>query len=99
MVVVGTFDGVTILKSDVGGWVNLIKEGAVTYRAQLLLDEVDRLVVVFKQKAPESKVCGFTITMYVMYKQWWYKIVLARWEFLSSPTLVLITRTQSVTNL
>ena len=80
MVVVGTFDGVTILKSDVGGWVNLIKEGAVTYRAQLLLDDADRLVVVFKQRTPENKVCGFTITMYVMYKQWWYKIVLARWE-------------------
>ena len=70
MVVVGTFDGVAILKSDAGGWINLIKEGAVTYRVQILWDEADRLVLVFKQKAPESKVRGFTITMYVMYKQW-----------------------------
>lgn len=57
MVVVGTFDGVSILKSDIGGWASLVKERGVAYRAQLLLDELDRLVVVFKQKAPENKVC------------------------------------------
>ena len=62
MVVVGTFDGVTILKSDAGGWANLIKVAGVTYRAQLSRDDADRLVLVFKQKAPESKVCGIYIS-------------------------------------
>ena len=61
MVILGTFDDVRLLKSDPGiGWVDLVDENA-SYRVQLLCDDTtDRLVVVFKQKAPENKVRGIT---------------------------------------
>lgn len=56
MVVVGTFDGVTLFKNEPGkGWVNLLKD-AITYRAQLKQDDEERLVMVFSQKEPENKV-------------------------------------------
>ena len=57
--VVRTFDDVSLLKDDTGkgGWVNLVDDRAAKCRAQLLRDDTDdRLIVVFKQKAPENKV-------------------------------------------
>ena len=54
--VVRTFDDVSLLKDDTGkgGWVNVVDEGCKC-RVQLLRDATDdRLILVFKQKAPES---------------------------------------------
>lgn len=54
--VVRTFNEVSLLKDDTGkgGWVSVVEEGSMC-RVQLLRDDTDdRLILVFKQKAPES---------------------------------------------
>ena len=67
--VVRTFNDVSVLKDDTGrgGWVNTVEEGSKC-RVQLLRDNTDnRLILVFKQKAPESnfKVLDHHIMDYV----------------------------------
>ena len=54
MAIVRTYDSVSLFKNDPGiGWVNLVGDGA-TCRAQLKCDD-DRLVIILKQRALESK--------------------------------------------
>ena len=55
MAIVKSFD-VTLVKHDPSkGWVSLVADDRAAYKAQFLRDG-DRLVLVFKQKAPENKV-------------------------------------------